>query len=123
MFYVPFKTYKKTSSFLLMGVFLLQIILSTITPVYAVYTESTTDTFVYYKQKIEGVLQDMEREFRVNNTVTDATINNIRSLVQEAYYRLPDRGELANTNTSITQTPTSTSTNNHKHKQTKPQAQ
>jgi PKD repeat protein len=43
----------------------------------------------------------MEREFRVNNSVSDAMISNIRSNVQEAYRRLPDRGVYANANSSI----------------------
>lgn len=43
----------------------------------------------------------MEREFRVNNTLSDATISNIRNLVQEAYIRLPDSGDAATKNDSL----------------------
>lgn len=56
----------------------------------AAYTESDNDTFATYKSKIESALQDLERDFRVNGSVTDDAIANIRSLVQEAYIRLPD---------------------------------
>lgn len=99
MFYVPQKKSHALTSLLLIGVFLLQTIISFI-PQATAY-ESTDDTFVYYKLKIEGLLQDLEREFRVNNSVTDASINNIRKMVQEAYYRLPDRGDFANANRGI----------------------
>lgn len=43
----------------------------------------------------------MEREFRVNNVITDATLSNVRSLVQEAYNRLPDTGEIASKNDGL----------------------
>lgn len=55
--------------------------------------ENDANSFVYYKQKISSTLQDIEREFRVNNTITDSTISNVRSLIQEAYLRLPDSGD------------------------------
>lgn len=99
MAYVPSKSMNKVLSLLLLGVFLLQFVPSLFLPAYAY--DSTDDTFIYYKRKIEGLLQDMEREFRVNNTVTDATLNNVRANVQEAYYRLPDKGDAANKNSGI----------------------
>lgn len=99
MLYAQKNKRKKVSALLLIGVFFLQSIVSFI-PLTKAY-ESTDDTFVFYKLKIEGLLQDMEREFRVNNAVTDATIDNIRNNVKEAYNRLPDRGEYANTNMGI----------------------
>lgn len=37
----------------------------------------------------------------MNNTVTDASLNNIRGLVQEAYIRLPDSGDKASENESL----------------------
>ncbi len=43
----------------------------------------------------------MEREFRVNNVITDATLSNVRSLVQEAYNRLPDSGDTASKNDGL----------------------
>lgn len=66
----------------------------------AAYTESDSDTFATYKTKIESALQDLERDFRVNGTVTDSAISSLRSLVQEAYIRLPDTpSEAAKNNT------------------------
>jgi hypothetical protein len=59
-------------------------------PVRAASVENDPNTFVYYKQKIQSSLQDLEREFRLNNASTDATISNVRNLLQEAYIRLPD---------------------------------
>jgi PKD repeat protein len=99
MLYAQKNKRKKITPLLLLGVFFLQSIISFV-PVTKAY-ESTDDTFVFYKLKIEGLLQDMEREFRVNNSVTDATLNNIRTNVKEAYNRLPDRGEDANANMGI----------------------
>jgi PKD repeat protein len=43
----------------------------------------------------------MEREFRVNNTNSDATISNLRALIQEAYIRLPDSGDAAGKNEGL----------------------
>ena len=60
--------------------------------------ENDANSFIYYKQKITSALQDMEREFRVNNTITDSTISNMRSLIQEAYVRLPDSGDMGTKN-------------------------
>jgi PKD repeat protein len=70
-------------------------------PVNAAYVENDTYWFVGYKQKIESALQDTEREFRVNNSITDATISNLRNLIAEAYSRLPDSGEAAWKNESL----------------------
>lgn len=70
-------------------------------PVNAAYIESDGDSFSGYKRKIESALQDMEREFRVNNTTSDATLSNLRNLIQEAYIRLPDSGESATKNDSL----------------------
>lgn len=55
--------------------------------------ENDANSFIYYKQKIGSALQDMEREFRVNNAITDSTLSNVRNLIQEAYLRLPDSGD------------------------------
>jgi hypothetical protein len=64
----------------------------------AASVENDQNSFIYYKQKTESALQDMEREFRLNNAVTDSTISNIRTLVQEAYLRLPDTGDVGSKN-------------------------
>jgi hypothetical protein len=72
-----------------------------IAPVDAAYVESDSDSFIGYKRKIESALQDMEREFRVNNSNSDATISNLRALIQEAYIRLPDTGDAAGKNEGL----------------------
>lgn len=60
--------------------------------------ENDSNSYVYYKEKIGSALQDMEREFRVNNTISDSTLSNVRNLVNEAYIRLPDSGEVGTKN-------------------------
>jgi PKD repeat protein len=87
---------------LLVGIFSSNILAPSFLPfTYAVYTESTSDTFLYYKEKLQSAIQDIEYEFRVNNAITDGTITNVRNLVNEAYQRLPDDGESGTKNTSI----------------------
>lgn len=89
--YTYIKTIITLISFLVMifGINISGIINQTI----AASIENDANSFVYYKQKISSTLQDIEREFRVNNTITDSTISNVRSLIQEAYLRLPDSGD------------------------------
>lgn len=97
---------KNIPRLLLIYITLLSFIWSTsfsvvLTQVDAAYVESDSDSFAGYKRKIESALQDMEREFRVNNTTSDATLSNLRALIQEAYIRLPDSGESATKNDSL----------------------
>lgn len=69
--------------------------------VLAAYTENENDTFAEYRTKIESALQDMERDFRVNGSITDSAISSLRSLVQEAYIRLPDTPDEATKNSKM----------------------
>ncbi len=79
------------SIYMISGIFGIWVIVPLLTnPVSAAYTESDSDTFAAYKKKLEWALQDMERDFRVNGSVTSATISNVRNLVNECYIRLPD---------------------------------
>lgn len=43
----------------------------------------------------------MERGFRVNGTITEADISNVRNLVTEAYNRLPDTPDVASKNETM----------------------
>jgi hypothetical protein len=61
----------------------------------AVYADSDSDSFTFYKQRIESTLMDIESEFRLKNQVSGSSLSNIKNLVQEAYVRLPDTGEEA----------------------------
>ena len=80
-----------SSIYVLSGVFGPSLLLYIETsPVQAAYTESNTDTFAVYKKNLESALQDLERNFRVNGSVSSSDISNVRNLVNEAYIRLPD---------------------------------
>lgn len=88
--------------FMCSGIFGIVINLAVTRETYAApYTESDADTYATYKQKLEGALQDMERNFRVNGTVTDTDISNVRNLVTEAYNRLPDTPDVASKNETM----------------------
>lgn len=92
-------TYTKTLITLITFIVLiLTTSMSAIFSLNAASVENDQNSFIYYKQKTESALQDMEREFRLNNAVTDSTISNIRTLVQEAYLRLPDTGDVGSKN-------------------------
>jgi hypothetical protein len=93
-------TYIKTFLVLLIfvGLILSMSIFPLMSPVGAAPMESDANTFVYYKSKIQSSLQDLEREFRLNNVATDGTLANVKNLVQEAYIRLPDSGEVGTKN-------------------------
>lgn len=67
----------------------------------AVYTESSDDTYGFYKKKLESALQDMERDFKVNGSITDGNISSVRSLINEAYIRLPDTPDDASKNENM----------------------
>jgi Type IV secretion system pilin len=64
----------------------------------AAYSESTADTFVEYQNKLRVAIQNLESELRVNGKVEISNIQNIKSLLQGAYDRLPDNGTLATEN-------------------------
>lgn len=48
----------------------------------AAYTESDSDTFADYKNKIKEALGQMESEYTLNKTVNISTIQNVKNLVQ-----------------------------------------
>lgn len=64
----------------------------------AAYTESDTDTFAEYKNKIKESVNQMESEFVLNKSVSTSTIQTVKSLVQSGFDRLPDNGDAASVN-------------------------
>jgi PKD repeat protein len=64
----------------------------------AAYTESDSDTFAEYKNKIKESINQMESEFVLNKSVSTTTIQNVKNLVQLGFDRLPDNGDAASTN-------------------------
>lgn len=74
---------------------------SLVPEVSAAYTESETDTFREYQNKLRIAIQDLESELKLNKSVSVSNLQNIKSLVQAWYERLPDFGEAGTTNDSI----------------------
>lgn len=70
-----------------------------ITETYA-YSENQGDTFNTYKIKLQSGIEAMESELRVQGSVSQSSIQNVRNLVQEAYIRLPDTPEYSSKNES-----------------------
>ncbi len=64
----------------------------------AAYTESDSDTFAEYKNKIKEAISQMENEFLLNKSVSTSTIQNIKNLVQWGFDRLPDGGDIGTAN-------------------------
>ncbi len=62
------------------------------------YTESDSDTFAEYKNKIKEAVSQMESELILNKSVSATTIQNVKNLVQGGFDRLPDYGDAATTN-------------------------
>ena len=48
----------------------------------AAYTESDSDTFADYRNRIKEAIGQMESEFTLNKTVSTSTIQNVKNLVQ-----------------------------------------
>lgn len=69
----------------------------------AAYTESESDTFAEYKNKIKEAANSMESELLINKTVNISTIQNVKNLIQQWFERLPDYGESATINQSAKQ--------------------
>jgi len=65
------------------------------------YVDADGNSFVYFKQRLTGALEDLEREYRLNNSVTDSSLANVRNTLQEAFVRLPDRGDSQTQNESL----------------------
>lgn len=55
------------------------------------YTESENGTFAEYKYRLQVIAEKMEAELRVNKKVSSSIISEAKSLVQQAFDRLPDR--------------------------------
>jgi PKD repeat protein len=62
------------------------------------YTESDADTFAEYKNKIKEWTTQMESELLINRSVKVSTIQNVKTLIQWGYDRLPDYGDAASIN-------------------------
>ena len=56
------------------------------------YSDSDSDTFNEYRDRLRRSVQDLESELKVNGAVRIQSLQNIKSLVQDAYNRLPDTG-------------------------------
>lgn len=67
-------------------------------PVAVAYTESDANTFASYQRDIQWAMEDLESEFRINGKAQVWTLQNIKSLIQSAYDRLPDTADVATTN-------------------------
>ena len=50
---------------------------------FAVYTESESDTFLEYRNKIREGVNNIESELLINKTVNISTIQNVKNLVQQ----------------------------------------
>ena len=57
------------------------------------FTESDSGTFAPFQRQLIGIKQDIEAEFRINESISVATLQNAKRVIQSAYERLPDRGE------------------------------
>lgn len=65
------------------------------------YTESEQGTFGEYKYRVQVAAETLEAELKVNKKVSAASIANVKSLVQQAFERLPDKNiEAARSNES-----------------------
>ena len=49
----------------------------------AAYTESQSDTFLDYKNKIREAMNTMESELLINKSVSTNTIQNLKNLIQQ----------------------------------------
>jgi predicted PurR-regulated permease PerM len=77
-----FFTFSEISPLLFVGVSSLEQV--------SAYTENSSNTFAYYQQELISIKQDIESEYRKNNTVSAGLLQNARNLIQSAYDRLPD---------------------------------
>lgn len=55
------------------------------------YTESQAGTFLEYKSKLQGAIEDLETELRINQAVSISSLQNVKNLLQQAADRLPDK--------------------------------
>lgn len=66
----------------------------------AAYSENSSDTFKEYQSHIKVALENLEAELRVNWSVSVANLQNIKSLVQAWYDRLPDNSDFTTINST-----------------------
>ena len=74
---------------------------SLIPTVSAAYSESETDTFREYQNRLRIAIQELESELKINKSVNVSNIQNIKSLVQSGFDRLPDFGEAGTQNDTM----------------------
>lgn len=55
------------------------------------YTENEAGSFLEYKARTQAAIEELETELRLNQGVSLASLQKVRSLVQQAYDRLPDK--------------------------------
>lgn len=55
------------------------------------FTESELGTFREYKNRVQVAIEELETELRIEKKVSEANIAKVKSLVQAAFERLPDK--------------------------------
>jgi hypothetical protein len=54
-------------------------------------SESATDTWAEYRDRIRDGLSQMDREYAVNRVIQPTTLQNVKNLVSQGYDRLPEQ--------------------------------
>jgi hypothetical protein len=54
-------------------------------------SESTTDTWADYRDRIRDGLSQMDREYAVNRVIQPTTLQNVKNLLSQGYDRLPEQ--------------------------------
>lgn len=65
------------------------------------YTESDSDTFREYQNKLRIATQDLESELKIHKKVNTSNLSNLKNLLQSAYERLPDFGDAGTENDTM----------------------
>lgn len=68
------------------------------------YTESDADTYNEYRNKAKTAIELLENELRLNESVSTTSIQQVKTIIQGAYDRLPDYGEMGSENDSAKRT-------------------
>lgn len=55
------------------------------------FTENELGTFAEYKNRVQVAIEELETELRIEKKVSEANIAKVKSLVQAAFERLPDK--------------------------------
>lgn len=69
-------------------------------PTASAYTENDLNTFADYQKQLQAMMETLESEFRLGGSVSAGSVSQARSLIQEAYLRLPDNPDDAVKNES-----------------------